>query len=237
MKFENLQNHWNRLGSEDAMWAILTSPDRKNKKWDPKEFFQLGVIEIDSVLESVQDFRIESTAKRALDFGCGVGRLSQALAARGFQVVGVDIAHSMIEQAKGWNQYPELCSYRVNSSPDLSQFSDESFDFIYSNIVLQHIHPSISSKYIAEFVRCLSPKGVLVFQLPIAPSWSLFGALMRIIPIAVIRLIRKMDMYSIPESEVWKIVSIAGGRIVKTNLDHAAGPHWISQRYTVVRET
>jgi hypothetical protein len=60
---------------------------------------------------------------------------------------------------------------------------------------------------------------------------------MRIIPIAVIRLIRKMDMYSIPESEVWKIVSIAGGRIVKTNLDHAAGPHWISQRYTVVRET
>ena len=37
---------------------------------------------------------------------------------------------------------------------------------VYSNIVLQHIHPHYSKQYLKEFLRVLKPGGMLVFQLP-----------------------------------------------------------------------
>jgi hypothetical protein len=40
-----------------------------------------------------------------------------------------------------------------------------SFDFIYSDIALQHIPPDQSRAYIAEFLRVLRPGGLAVFQL------------------------------------------------------------------------
>jgi len=39
-------------------------------------------------------------------------------------------------------------------------------DFVYSRLVLQHIHPRYVRQYLAEFVRVLRNDGVLVFQLP-----------------------------------------------------------------------
>ncbi len=38
----------------------------------------------------------------------------------------------------------------------LRSFQDNSFDFIYSNIVLQHIEPDVSERYVREFVRLLA---------------------------------------------------------------------------------
>jgi SAM-dependent methyltransferase len=45
-------------------------------------------------------------------------------------------------------------------------FHDDFFDFIYTNIVLQHMRPEYSKAYLKEFLRVLSPGGLLVFQLP-----------------------------------------------------------------------
>jgi SAM-dependent methyltransferase len=48
----------------------------------------------------------------------------------------------------------------------LRMFSDGSFSFVLSMIVLQHIAPSYSHRYIAEFIRVLKPGGIAVFQVP-----------------------------------------------------------------------
>jgi SAM-dependent methyltransferase len=40
-------------------------------------------------------------AERVLDVACGTGRHAIALAERGFEVVGADVSHGMIEQARG----------------------------------------------------------------------------------------------------------------------------------------
>jgi SAM-dependent methyltransferase len=48
----------------------------------------------------------------------------------------------------------------------LTLLGDRLFDLIYTDLVLQHLPPDISVRYIAEFLRVLSPEGVLVFQLP-----------------------------------------------------------------------
>jgi SAM-dependent methyltransferase len=76
----------------------------------------------------------------------------------------------MIESANKLNRYPDRCHYYLNEKSDLSYFPAEHFDFIYSKIVLQHMEQVYSKAYIKEFLRILSPNGVLVFQIPDGPA-------------------------------------------------------------------
>jgi SAM-dependent methyltransferase len=96
-----------------------------------------------------------------LDFGCGVGRLTQALARRFASCIGVDISEQMVRQAGLLNQYPH-CRYLASSAVRLP-FDDAGFAFLYSNIVLQHVPRALAKNYLREFVRVLAPGGVLVF--------------------------------------------------------------------------
>jgi ubiquinone/menaquinone biosynthesis C-methylase UbiE len=109
---------------------------------------------------------IKVRTHEALDFGCGLGRLSQALAARFDQVCAVDISSVMIDKARAHNRHGKKCTYYCNPHDNLSMFADGQFDFIYSNLVLQHMEPQYAKKYIREFLRVLHDDGTLLFQAP-----------------------------------------------------------------------
>lgn len=127
-----------------------------------------GVEEVDNILRQTADLGIAIPRRSALDFGCGVGRLTQALCRHFDHCDGVDVATSMIATAGQINAYPDRCAYHLNRTPDLRLFSDESFSFIYSALVLQHMHPDLACQYIRELIRVLAHDGVLVFQIPSA---------------------------------------------------------------------
>lgn len=82
---------------------------------------------------------------------------------------GVDIAESMVEQARHYNRHGDKCHYHVNRQADLKLFGDSTFDFIYTNIVLQHNRPENSRRFIQDFLRILTADGLLVFQMPSEP--------------------------------------------------------------------
>lgn len=166
MTLKRLRRQWDVLGKTDPFWAVLTADDKRDNRWSIEEFFASGEREIDEVTAYVESLGVELDRGRALDFGCGPGRLTQALANRFAAVWGVDIAPSMIEQAERYDRHHGTCHYSVNERADLKMFESESFGFIYSVIVLQHIKPRYQRAYIREFVRILAPGGVLVFQLP-----------------------------------------------------------------------
>lgn len=166
MNLQELKKNWDEFGKQDPLWAILTNPTKKNNSWKPEEFFQTGEEEINAVLEYISSLNISLSRKRAFDFGCGVGRLTQALCLYFDECYGVDIAPSMIDFAKQYNRHGDKCKYYVNDADNLSLFEDDYFNFIYSKIVLQHIKPEYSKNYIKEFVRILAPGGLLVFQAP-----------------------------------------------------------------------
>ena len=166
MELKELQKHWNQFGKRDPLWAILTWNDKKDNKWNPDEFFETGKQEIKDVMQYVETLGLLQRRGRALDFGCGVGRLTQALANYFDEVVGIDIAPSMVKLAKQYNRFGSRCVYQVNSADNLRLFSDQEFHFIYTNIVLQHMRPDYQKSYIKEFLRVLKPQGVLIFQLP-----------------------------------------------------------------------
>lgn len=165
-EFRHLQETWDSLGAEDPLWAVLSAPGTRGNRWNPDKFFATGQAEIAGLFDDLAARGVATQRGRALDFGCGVGRLTQALAERFDRVDGVDIAPSMVAAARRFNHHGDRCAYHVNDRADLSLFGDGVFDLIYSRITLQHIPPEFTKRYVVEFARVLSTGGVAVVHIP-----------------------------------------------------------------------
>ena len=169
-----IQKNWDDLGRRDALGVIKTGiskegggwENKEGGKWDIEEFFKTGTDEVDSVLKQIERLNLKPGHKKTLDFGCGVGRVTQALSQYFDSVDGVDIAPSMIELANTYNKYKNRVHFFVNDKDSLDMFEDNTYDFIYSVEVFQHMHPRYQERYLTELLRVLSPEGLLVFELP-----------------------------------------------------------------------
>jgi len=105
--------------------------------------------------------------RRAIDFGCGVGRLTRALHNYFPECCGIDISRGMLEKAR--NLAPE-CEFR--EANNLGSFPDKYADLIYSSLVLQHQPDKKHVKALIEdMMRVLAPGGLLVFQMPLHLRW------------------------------------------------------------------
>lgn len=162
----DLKATWQRLGVIDPLWAIMSDPDKRGNQWDIEDFFESGRREVKRDLAWLEALEVQILKRRALDFGCGVGRITQALCEHFDACEGVDIAPSMIDTARMHNRYPDRCTYHVIDSNGLESYADSQFDFVYSILVLQHMHLALTKKYIEEFLRVVVPGGIVHFQLP-----------------------------------------------------------------------
>lgn len=242
MKFSDLKRSWEQFGKEDPLWAILTDDTKKGNRWDPDEFFKTGKINVSWIMRRQDELGIVAKKEHALDFGCGVGRLTQALCDHYEMVTGVDISSSMIELAQRYNRFRGRCTYLVNQKPDLSQFQDCSFDAIYSFIVLQHMESRYSRNYIKEFMRILKPGGVLVFQMPADPiGEKKFFRTMKKIPalllekIQLVRQVPILEMHCARKPEIVELIEQNKGKIIKIEEDGWAGPAYRSYTYWILR--
>ena len=166
MDFEALKDQWTGLGADDPLWAVLSHDQARHGSWGIEDFFATGTAAVDEILAAVEARVPDFPRTHALDFGCGVGRLSQSLSEHFARVTGVDISVPMIEMARRLNRYGERCQYVVNHREDLSFIPDGSVDFVLTLIVLQHMPQSLALGYVREFVRTLSQGGLAVFQAP-----------------------------------------------------------------------
>jgi SAM-dependent methyltransferase len=249
---EEVQKTWDEFGSEDPMWAVLTDPSKQGNRWAPEEFFATGVRDIANVLEQARAGGLTPTFRRALDFGCGVGRLTQALAGRFEEVHGVDIAPTMLTLANRFNRHGDRCVFHLNASANLDIFPNQHFDFICSLITLQHLEPRYSAGYLREMLRVLAPGGVFVFQLPsrMARGYELRQFLKRATPSWLAYGYRKvryghahaanperfagMEMHALPRLTVTRLLEASAGRVARVVRDRHAD-HWVSYRYFVTK--
>jgi ubiquinone/menaquinone biosynthesis C-methylase UbiE len=223
MKVHDQERDWNELAELDPYWAILTAPGTRFGAWDSDAFFATGTTEIDGVMRRAAQLGHPQGRHRALDFGCGLGRLTRALAGHFDECIGVDISEGMVHGAQQLNADVRGASFVINAAEDLRCFGDQSFDLVYSVIVLQHVPDRAAIEgYISEFCRVLRPGGLAVFQLPshIPKVYRLgVGAAflynrLRLMPIA---------MSSMSDRDVVALVTSRGARVLHVETVGASG--------------
>ena len=222
-----IQKSWNQFGAEDPFWAVLTHPEKKGRQWSEAEFFETGRHDIRAALERITALGISLKYEKALDFGCGPGRLTQALAEHFHEVHGVDIAPSMIAKAQALNKFGSRCIYHLNEKIDLRLFESNTFDLVYSWLVLQHMSKQLALSYISELARVTKPGGVIVFQVPDRRQHGV-PAEKREKQDLPFEFWRAEDpimlMCEIPSAEVVKTLEEAGARVLEAVEDTRADP-------------
>jgi ubiquinone/menaquinone biosynthesis C-methylase UbiE len=236
-----LRRDWTTLGEADPLWAVCVDPARRGGGWDLDEFLATGRAEIAGAMSELD--RHGSCARRdsALDFGCGVGRLTSALSRHFGTVTGVDISPSMLEHARRILASDPGCRVVLGDGPDLAGFGDDSFDLVYSSLVLQHIAPGLADAYLAEFVRVTRPGGAIVLVVPEAHLRTPRGLVYAYAPHSVIAWLQRtvfgypapMRMYEFPASRVRRVVEPRGARLVASLPHPISGSHWRMARHFV----
>jgi SAM-dependent methyltransferase len=162
-----LKTVWESLGRVDPLWAVMSAPEHRHGGWDIDDFTATGRESVRYLIELARSHGMPLDG-RVLDFGCGVGRMSNALAEQGLQVVGVDIAASMVKRADQLNAHRDGLSFVAYDGGRLP-FPDNSFDAAATLIVLQHCRPRVQVAALMELQRVVRPGGVFVFQVPSRP--------------------------------------------------------------------
>jgi SAM-dependent methyltransferase len=108
---------------------------------------------------------------RCLDLGCGVGRLTSALADHFGKVVGLDIAPAFIEEARRHNTAANV-RFVVGDGTTLAAAGDGRFDTVFCYEVFHHVPLGVLASYAREAHARLSPGGQFVFECNVMPhTW------------------------------------------------------------------
>jgi len=234
--------NWEQLAAADPYWAAL-SDDGKFGNWDVDEFLASGSEHVRWILAYVAELGSPVVRGRALDFGCGPGRFTGALADEFEAVDAVDISETMVARAR--QLHGDRVRFHVNQRADLSLFEDGRFDFVLTYLVLQHIPTALALGYVGEFVRVLAPGGVAAFQAPaeLLRSGSLLdprrlgGRTRNLASRAKGAVLRRpvMEMHMLAPEAVTAAVVDAGGEMLEAADDWTGGEFCRSVRYIVRR--
>ena len=94
---------WRELGATQPYWGVLTHPDYRTENLTPanlEAFYASGGQYIGDVVRSLKAATGKQAGGRALDFGCGAGRLAEAMTKYARSVTGFDISPGMLESSK-----------------------------------------------------------------------------------------------------------------------------------------
>jgi SAM-dependent methyltransferase len=162
------RREWEELARLDPMWAVVSVPNRRFGRWDTDEFFATGEREVAALLARGRELGVPAQEGDALEFGCGLGRVTRALAKRYGRAVGIDISTQMLDQARRLNLEVAGIDFVHNDAADLSVLGDQRFDLIYSRHVLQHLPtPHLVRLYVQEMVRRVRPGGLVLVHVPL----------------------------------------------------------------------
>ena len=155
---------WNARAREDAHYYAAFG----RRGQDDSEFFAAAADLIRNLEGELKRFPAETpaSARRALEIGCGPGRLMRPMSRHFGEIHGVDVSDEMIAQARRKLQdIPHAHPHHTNGS-ELSLFPSDHFDFVYSYAVFQHI-PSTEVVFscLRETVRVLKPGGFARLQI------------------------------------------------------------------------
>jgi SAM-dependent methyltransferase len=151
---------WRELGATQPYWGVLTHPDYRTENLTPanlEAFYASGGEYISDIVRRLKAATGKPAGGQALDFGCGAGRLTEAMTAYAHPVTGFDISPGMLAEARK----------RGGKAAYVDTMPDGPFDWINSFIVLQHIPPDRGLALIDDLLARLAPGGLISLHVTI----------------------------------------------------------------------
>src|SRR5581483_4472104 len=159
---ERMRADWNGRAAEDANYYVAFG--RRNQH--DEEFFASAADVVHLLEAELRRLALPPREASALEIGCGPGRLMRPLSRHFREIHGVDVSDEMIRLAADNLRGIPTARVSRTDGANLACFADESFDFVHSYAVFQHI-PSrdVVLSYLAEAHRVLRPEGILRCQI------------------------------------------------------------------------
>jgi ubiquinone/menaquinone biosynthesis C-methylase UbiE len=166
-----MRKDWDERARKDAFHYIASW----RKDWNPDTFFQSGEEDYQRLVAPVlQRLGWEPQGKTMLELGCGAGRMTRSFAEHFSRVYAFDISSEMLGHAKALFSEAYHVDWILGNGKDLAGMGDESVDFAFSYIVLQHMpEPAFAYGYIREMLRVLKPGGLFLFQYNSVPQMTM----------------------------------------------------------------
>ena len=158
------------------------------KVWDEgaikdAPFITLGVEAIlkdyyGDLLDAPPPFPVEKNEK-ILDLGCGWGRVLKPVLDQQGDAVGLDISHNMLGLSRKHLDKNGHNTPLLQGDGTRLPFRDNTFDKVYSLLVLQHLSKENGKAVFSEIHRILKPGGTAYVRVPgrFAPENLLFSFL------------------------------------------------------------
>jgi ubiquinone/menaquinone biosynthesis C-methylase UbiE len=166
---QTVKSFWNRAADENAYWYVSSYGSYDTNR-DLNEFWASGR-SIWTEIKRVTGY-VPRTADTVVEIGCGVGRLTRAIAPEVGRVIALDISERMLAIA-GQANLPNA-EFRTAKGFTLPGIQDESVDLALGYCVFQHLpsHAALKS-YLIEMHRVTKPRGALAFTL-VPRDWRTF---------------------------------------------------------------
>ncbi len=228
---------WERLARDEAYFAVLTEQKFRRRGLDQgarTAFFETGARDIESFLEMIEGYvGAPFRPGRALEYGCGVGRLLLPLARIADEVTGVDISGRMLEEASGNLREQGLENFRLFPADSaFGEMRDEYFDLILSYIVFQHIPPKEGLPILAKLMRRIDEGGIGLIHLMIGGGLGRLGRFLQgnFLGSRLLNILngRKsgeplIPMYRYPMNRVLEILYEGGAHVLHLQLTNHGG--------------
>lgn len=160
---------WEDLARREPYFAVLTSeglPGVEGNSIATAAFLETGEADISSLLSAITTLLGRDIAMgSALDFGCGVGRLTLPLARRAARVMACDVAPTMLTHARQNAESAGLNNVAFIDIDLLATLPPAEFDFVCSLLVFQYIRPADGYQLIGTLLNLLAPGGVAALHL------------------------------------------------------------------------
>ena len=153
-----MREDWNARAREDAGYYVAFG----RRDQDEAGFFATATEVINSLEAELRRVPMAQRGDwKALEIGCGPGRLMRPMSRHFVEIHGVDVSDEMIALAREKLRDIPNAHPHATDGASLAQFADDTFDFVYSYAVFQHV-PSreVVFQYLREIRRVLKTGGL-----------------------------------------------------------------------------
>lgn len=157
---------------EDELIKRFTHPKvTPQKYWEGGEQISKNILGVGSLRYDLIFNGKDPKDLKALEIGCGMGRLLVPMSKIFGEIVGIDVSPEILRICRKHTKDIPNCKLYENNGWDISMFDDNYFDFCYSFVVFQHIpEKKVIINYIKEISRILKTGKIFRFQIRGTPS-------------------------------------------------------------------